>query len=439
MTNLSFLSKALAGTGVAFVALVAATGAAFLGQDWAALCAAGVSVLAMVAVATFIRRTQRAIVDATAVCQAISNGDFEARVLHIRDGGELQHLQQALNDVIDRCDAFIREATAAMDALRDNKYYRRILPGGLHGSLLTSAAIMNEAAEVIQARVAAFNTDTAQFEDAIGKIVGALSNESSNIGQTSQRLNQGASSTRARAATVSAASEQATANMRTVSDAAGELSASAEEIGRDVDRSAEIVRQAVKKVDDASQIVRGLSGAADRIGAVVELITAVAEQTNLLALNATIEAARAGEAGRGFAVVAQEVKSLAGQTAKATGEISAHIAEVQSTTKSAVESIAAIGTIITEVDSITSHVAGAVGHQTEATAEIARHVDHAFAGVSEITGNVRDVTETAGETETLAGATMSASGSLSRQADQLTAEVDRFLVMLRGQRGARAA
>ena len=59
-----------------------------------------------------------------------------------------------------------------------------------------------------------------------------------------------------------------------------------------------------------------------KVGAVAEQIEAIAKQTNLLALNATIEAARAGDAGKGFAVVAGEVKQLAGQTSRATAEIS---------------------------------------------------------------------------------------------------------------------
>ena len=71
----------------------------------------------------------------------------------------------------------------------------------------------------------------------------------------------------------------------------------------------------------------------------VKLISDIASQTNLLALNATIEAARAGEAGRGFAVVASEVKSLASQTGKATEDISAQVAAMQSATSRVVDAV----------------------------------------------------------------------------------------------------
>ena len=92
--------------------------------------------------------------------------------------------------------------------------------------------------------------------------------------------------------------------------------------------AAEIASRAVEEARKTDSTVQGLATTAHRIGEVVSLINDVANQTNLLALNATIEAARAGESGKGFAVVASEVKSLANQTAKATGEISTQIAAI---------------------------------------------------------------------------------------------------------------
>ena len=148
--------------------------------------------------------------------------------------------------------------------------------------------------------------------------------------------------------------------METVAAATTELTASANEISQNVARSADIAKAAVSQVEEARHTVGSLSTATERIGTIVQLIEEIASQTNLLALNATIEAARAGEAGRGFSVVAQEVKSLAAQTARATHDISVSIAEVQSTTKAAVDAISMIGGAIGQVNEITQHVAEGV-------------------------------------------------------------------------------
>ncbi len=91
--------------------------------------------------------------------------------------------------------------------------------------------------------------------------------------------------------------------------------------------------------EQTSHIVKTLGSAANRIGDIVALISSVARQTDLLALNATIEAARAGAAGKGFAVVAAEVKTLAGQTTKATEQIIAQISEIQAVTEKAASAI----------------------------------------------------------------------------------------------------
>lgn len=431
MTSLSSLSKAIGCVGFAALAFPAAAAAPMLGLGGLVAAAVICGLTAQAAAVYYLLRTRRIVDGLSDVCRRIGAGDFEARVLHIRERGDLGALLHAMNDVIDRCDAFVREASAAMSAVRDNKYYRRILPGGLHGALLVAATTINEATAAIDARVAAVNAKVGEFELSIDAIVQTLTGESSNMGQTAEILSGGVAATRERVTAVAAATEQASANMETVAAATTELTTSAQEVGSEVDRSAQIAREAVAKVEEANRTVQGLNAAADRIGEVTELINAIAAQTNLLALNATIEAARAGEAGRGFAVVAQEVKSLAGQTAKATGEISNHIAEVQSSTRNAVQAIAAIGKIIGEVDQITSHLSSAVAAQTSATGEIGRNVEQAFAGIREIAGNINGVTENASETEQYSNATRTASRSLNQQAASLAAAVREFLVSLR--------
>jgi methyl-accepting chemotaxis protein len=370
----------------------------------------------------------------TEVCREISKGNFEARLVDIADEAPLADAQHAVNDMIDCCDAFVREATAAVDAVRHHKYYRRILREGLHGALDSAAETINAATAAIDRRASAFDANTAQFEQSIEGVVQTLTDASSAIGDTGQKLSHGAAVTRERSHEVAAATEDAAATVQTAAAAAAKLSGASQEIRGGIGRSAEIAGQAMERASAANRTMDEFAAAADRIGKAVELINAIAAQTNLLALNAAIEAAHAGESGKGFAVVAQEVKTLSGQTADATREIYNNIAAVQSIAKNAVEAIGAVATVVDELNQSTGQVMQAVVSQASATDEIVQKIDRVSTDIRDITSAMRDVTENAGDTESFAATTTIASTELLEQSHTLATDVQNFMLTLR--RGA---
>jgi len=222
-------------------------------------------------------------------------------------------------------------------------------------------------------------------------------------------------------------SNAASLNVETAATAASELSASIQEISRRLLRANEIVHGATADATATNEDIAALAQAAQRIGDVVRLIQDIAGQTNLLALNATIEAARAGEAGRGFAVVASEVKSLAVQTAKATGEITREILSVQSGTNDAVLAIGTITERMQEINRHTSEVAGAVEQQDAATVEISQSVASAATDTRAVVTALAEVASGVTRTRSSAATVLAASDEVEKAAARLRSEVEEFL------------
>ncbi|WP_043744993.1 methyl-accepting chemotaxis protein [Paramagnetospirillum magneticum] len=270
-----------------------------------------------------------------------------------------------------------------------------------------------------------------RFQGSAERMVAAVSSAAQRLQGTAAAMSAAASDTNDRATVVAGATELASANVQTVAAAAEELTSSIQEIGRQVHRSAEISGNAVAEAGDAQNDVTGLATMVGKIGEVVTLINDIAAQTNLLALNATIEAARAGEAGKGFAVVAGEVKNLANQTARATGEIGQQISSVQQQTEKVVGAISDIVTIIREVGEITASIASAVEEQSAATQEIARSVEQAAAGTAEVSANVGGVQDAAGRTGGAAVEVLDASRAMGEEAVNLKTTIDGFLGEIR--------
>lgn len=296
---------------------------------------------------------------------------------------------------------------------------------------LERARLRSEQAEASAAaaeqRKAELRNFVEEFRGSVGGILDKVLSSSGEFERVARQLTDTARSTADLSAQSAGASESASEHVRSAASASDELSQSISEITRRAQESNEISAEAVRQAEATDQRMAQLSEAGARIGDVVKLITSIAEQTNLLALNATIEAARAGDAGRGFAVVAQEVKTLAGQTAKATDEISSQIESMQLATGESVAAIKAIGQTIERISGIAGSISSAVEQQRSATHNIAASVRAAASGTADVAVNVRHAAKGASETGETSSRMFASAQALSGESLHLKAEVDGFL------------
>lgn len=230
----------------------------------------------------------------------------------------------------------------------------------------------------IESKAAATRVNMAdQLNNKMSSVSENLLKTGENLGIVAQEIEIRSGESKTKVQEVAAAAEGTVTSSQTVTAAAEQLSSSIAEIAQRMTQSSERTKQATLLAESANKTIDGLAQSANKIGEIVKMINSIANQTNLLALNATIEAARAGDAGKGFAVVAGEVKNLAGQTAKATDEITAQVNAIQSAMSIAVDMMRRVGTSIQDIDSISSAISTEIEQQRTASHEIAKSTESA--------------------------------------------------------------
>lgn len=370
-----------------------------------AMVAAGICTLAMLLISILVilrmaRSISKPVKNVTSRMVSLSNGDLHTEVADVRSGDELEVMTRTLADTVESVNRYISDIRQVLSGVADGDL--QIEPRVEYKGDFTQ--IRSSLGNILQS----MNETIMGFRAAAARLAGMadeLSGQSGQLHEASLEQNQ---ATEALVDEVTHVKEQ----LVDVTESSSQTRAMTVEITR--------------KVQEANNQMTALSNAMDDISVKAQEITTIAKsiddiafQTSILALNASVEAAHAGSAGKGFAVVAEEVKDLAGKSAKAAQSAMEIVANTRAVIQTGVElnastaqSLRSIYGVSTEISEISDQLVAAVQGQESALLSMEERI----ATISAIADrNLQN-----------AGGTSQSSGLLAKEAEELQAQVGKF-------------
>jgi methyl-accepting chemotaxis protein len=305
--------------------------------------------------------------------------------------------------------------------------YRRLLEG-VHTILESVQSVNTDATEVLNAVAegnfqhgitSEYQGDFAAIKRSVNQMLDGLNQAFTKINEIVDQVSQGAG--------------QVASVSQSLSSGATEQAASLQEITSSIQNIASQTRINAENAQQANTIARSSRAAAERgnnemgdltqamtdinassrdISKIIKVIDEIAFQTNLLALNAAVEAARAGRHGKGFAVVAEEVRNLAGRSAKAARETADKIEVAISRAENGSHIAKRTADALQEIMSSSQRVTDIVGEIAAASNEQAQ-------GIAQITLGLEQVEKVTQQNTAVAEQSASAAEELAGQAVDL--------------------
>ncbi len=253
----------------------------------------------------------------------------------------------------------------------------------------------------------------------LSEMVAQIKEVAESVAIASSEISAGSTDLSKRTEQQAAAIEQTSASMSEMTKIVKGNTEKSKEVEVISTKAKQIAESGNVTAKNAVDAMRNIEQSSKKVSDITSAIDEIAFQTNLLALNAAVEAARAGEAGRGFAVVAEEVRTLAGRSAKAAKEIKTLIESSSEEVSKGSELVNNVGNIFDQITTSNGEVANNVENITKSSEEQS-------SGIGEINSAIADMDEAVQQNAALVQQNTAACQSLVEQAEQLSSLIQFF-------------